>query len=109
MSKNVGKIISKHLSSKYSQTFLDHAKQSSADALKTVSKRPIQKTAEATGDLIGNKIVNKITRFSKPSPKNDLEANKERILREIYIQELILNINDDLILNYETSDDLRLI
>ena len=27
------------------------------DATKTASKRVIQKTAEATGDLIGNKIV----------------------------------------------------
>ena len=28
---------------------------------KTVSKRAIQKTAEATGDLSGNKIADKIT------------------------------------------------
>ena len=32
--------------------------------LKTASKRAIQKTAEATGDLIGNKIVDKITKVS---------------------------------------------
>ena len=29
------------------------------DALKTTSKKVIKKTAEATGDLIGNKIANK--------------------------------------------------
>ena len=28
-------------------------------------KRVIQKTAEATDDLIGNKIANRITKFSK--------------------------------------------
>ena len=31
----------------------------------TASKRTIQKTAEATGDLIGNKIADKITSVSK--------------------------------------------
>ena len=31
------------------------------DAAKTASKRVIQKTAEATGDLIGNEIADKIT------------------------------------------------
>ena len=45
--KNIGKNISKHLSSKYSQKLLDHAKESATDALKTSSKRVIQKRAEA--------------------------------------------------------------
>ena len=44
------------------QKVLDHAKKFATDALKTSSKRVIQKTAEATGDLIGNKIPNKITK-----------------------------------------------
>ena len=35
--KNIGKNISKNLSSKYSQKLLDHAKQSTTDALKTAS------------------------------------------------------------------------
>ena len=30
------------------------------DSLKTPSKRAIQKTAEATGDFVGNKIANRI-------------------------------------------------
>ena len=54
-------IISKNLSSKYSQKRLVHAKQSATDAFKTASKRAIQLRAEATGDLIGNEIVSKIT------------------------------------------------
>ena len=37
--------------------------------IKTVSKRAIQKPVEATGDLIGNKIVDKIT-FQKSLQKN---------------------------------------
>ena len=48
-----------------SQKPLDHAKQPVKDALKTTSKRVFQKTAEAAGSLIVNKIANKITRFQK--------------------------------------------
>ena len=49
------------------QKRLDHTNKSATDALKTSSERVIQKTAEATGDLIYNKIANKITRVSKAS------------------------------------------
>ena len=45
----------------------------------------IRKTTEATGDLIGNKIADKITRASKTSPKNNSETNEEEILGERYI------------------------
>ena len=55
MGRNIDKDTSKHLSSKYNQRFLDHAKQSATDTIKTAPKRAIQKKAEATGDLIGNK------------------------------------------------------
>ena len=33
-----------------------------------------QETAEATGDLIGNKIANKITKASISSPQNNSET-----------------------------------
>ena len=48
------------MSGRYSQKFLDHAKQSGIDAFKTAPKKVIQKAAEITGDLIGNKAANKI-------------------------------------------------
>ena len=67
MPKDTGKNISKNLGGKYSQKRLDHAKQSATDALKYSSKRLIQKTAEATDDLIGNKITDRITKVSKNS------------------------------------------
>ena len=59
--KNMGK----NLSNKYGQKLLDSTKKSTMDAIKTTSKRAIQKTAEATGDLIDNKIAHKITNASK--------------------------------------------
>ena len=55
--KNIGK----NCSNKYGQELLHSAKKSTMDAIKTASKRAIQKTAEATGDLIRNKIADKIT------------------------------------------------
>ena len=65
LGKNIDKNISKSLSGKYSHKNLDHAKTSATDALKTSSNRVIQKTAEATGDLMDNKVANKITGVSK--------------------------------------------
>ena len=41
--KNIGENISKNLSGKYSQKLLDHAKKPVTDALKTSSKRVIEK------------------------------------------------------------------
>ena len=67
MGKNTDKNISKNLSGKYIQKLLDHAQQSATDALKTTTKREIQKTAKAAGDLIDNKIGNKFTMTSKNS------------------------------------------
>ena len=57
------------LSNKYGQKRLDSTKKSTTDTIKTASKTAIQKAAEATGDLIVNKIADKITSVSKKSPK----------------------------------------
>ena len=53
--------------------------------VKTSPKGVIQKRAEATDNLIGNKIPEKITRVSKTSPKINSETNEKEILRENYI------------------------
>ena len=70
--KNMGK----SLCNKYDQKLLDSAKKSTTDAIKTASKRAIQKTT--TGDLIGNKIVDKIISVSKNSTK-ELQHNKTEV------------------------------
>ena len=69
--KSMGKI----LSNKYSQKPLDSAKKSTTDTIKAASKRAIQKTAEATGDLIGNKIADKLTSVSKRKSTKELPNN----------------------------------
>ena len=66
--ENMDKNICQNLSCKNNQKLLDHAKQSTSDALKTASKRAIQKTTEVSGDLTGNKIADKITQVCKTLP-----------------------------------------
>ena len=53
--------VAKNLNNKYGQKLADSAKRSTTDALKIAGKRAIQKAAEATRDLVGNTIGNKIT------------------------------------------------
>ena len=48
---------------------MDTATKTGTDGAKTVSKRAVQKTAEATEDLIGNKITDEITSIGKPKEK----------------------------------------
>ena len=57
--------------------------------LKLLQKEQFTKTTEATGDLIGNKIADKIAKVSKTSQQNNSETvtnqhNKE-IPKERYI------------------------
>ena len=66
----------KNVSNKYGQKLLDSAKKSTTDAIKTTSKRAIQKTSgEATGDMIGNKITDKIRSVSKKKSAKELHNN----------------------------------
>ena len=85
-----------NLSNKYGQKLFDSAQKSTTVAMKTASKRAIQKTVGATGDLIGNKIVDKITRVSKKSPmelhsknENEIEISKERYISPEKGQQII--------------------
>ena len=50
------------------------------DAAKTASKRLVKKTAEATGDLIGNKTTDKITLIGKPKKKKGKSKQGRRNL-----------------------------
>ena len=48
---------------KYGKKLMDTATKTGTDAAKTASVWVVQKTAEATGDLIKNKRADKITSF----------------------------------------------
>ena len=79
--KNMGK----SLSNKYGQKLLDSAKKSTVDAIKTASKRAIQKTAEGTGDLIGNENADKITSVSKKKSAKELHNNDDETEENVKI------------------------
>ena len=72
----------KNLSNKYGQKLFESPKNSTTDAIKTASKRAIQKTAETARDLTGNKIADKITSASKKStkelPNDQTEVDTEK-------------------------------
>ena len=80
--------VAKNMSNKYSQKLVDTAKKSATDAIKTASKRAIQKTAEATRDLVGNKIADKIT--AKSSPKDFTSASKNHTMKKYSQMKLIM-------------------
>ena len=76
---------------------VDTAKKFVPDAIKTASKRAIQKTAEITDDLVGNEIADKITSVSKKSTKKlptidedvELNAHKKRCISPEGRQQII--------------------
>ena len=71
-------LFARKFSDKYSKTLMDTATKTGIDAAKTSSKRVVQKSAEATGDLFGNKIADKITSLGRPKEKT-------KKVEEVYI------------------------
>ena len=62
---------------KYGKKLMDTATKTGIDAAKTASKKVVQKTAEATWDLIGNKIADKITLIGKSKEKEKINKREE--------------------------------
>ena len=67
----------------YGKKLMNTATKTGTDTAKTGSKRVIQKNAEATGDLIENKIADKIT--SAGRTKNKGKEDKTNKIEDIYI------------------------
>ena len=65
---------------KYGKKLIDTTTKTGIYAIKTASKRVVQKAAEATGDLIGNKIADQII-----SVRKSKEKEKTNKTEEIYI------------------------
>ena len=59
----------KKCGNKHGKKLMDTATKTGIDATKTASKRIVQKTAEVTRDLIGNKIADKIISVGKVKKK----------------------------------------
>ena len=99
--KNMGK----NLSNKYGQKRFDSAKKSTTDAIKTTSKKAIQKTEEATGDLIGNKIADKIISVSKKPAKELANDETEEDLERATIKKRYISPEE----RQQIIDELRLV
>ena len=85
-------------SGKYSHKLLDHAKTFATDALKTSSKRVIQKTKRVI-----NKIANKSTKLSKDSHQNNSETVTNEYDKEIPKEKYVFPEE-----RQEITDELRL-
>ena len=67
----------KKFGDKYSKKLMDTATKTGIDVTKTASKRVVQKIAQATGDLIGKKIADKITSIGKSKEKEKINKPEE--------------------------------
>ena len=67
--------VAKNLNKKYDQKLVDIAKKSATRSLRIVDKKAVLNTAEASGDLVGNFIADKITSISKKKTANEPHSN----------------------------------
>ena len=86
-----------------SKTYQSYKKKA-AGALKTASKRAIHKKSQATVDLIGSKIANRITKVSKTLQQNNSEKNTNENGKELP-KERYVSLEE----RQKIIDDLRLL
>ena len=72
------------MSNKYGRKILDKSMDAGKDFAKIAGKKVLHKSAEAAGDMIGNKIADRITKSSR----NKAQKEDDRIMEEI--QELVI-------------------
>ena len=79
-SKNAKKIfdVSKSMKNKYGKKILDDSLSAGKGFAKIAGKKVLTKSAEASGDLIGNKIADRITK----SARNEEQKEDDRIMEE---------------------------
>ena len=84
--KNAKKIfdVGKSMKNKYRKKILDNTLNAGKDFTKIAGKKVLTKSAEATDDLIGNKIADRITK----SARNKEQKEDVRIMEET--QEIII-------------------
>ena len=76
--------VGKKYDKKYGKKLLDNSISAGKGFAKIAGKKVLTKSAEATGDMIGNKIANRITKISR----NKAQKEDDRIMEET--QELII-------------------
>ena len=76
--------LGKSMKKKYGKKILDNSLSADKDFAKIAGKKVLTKRAEATGDLIGKKIADRITK----NARNKAQKEDDRIMEET--QELII-------------------
>ena len=76
--------VGQKMSNKYGRKILDKSMDADKDFAKIAGKKVLTKSTEATGNLIGNKIADRITKSSR----NKERKEDDRIMEET--QELII-------------------
>ena len=76
----------RNIGNKYDKKIFDKSLDVGKDFAKIAGKKVLPKSAEATGDLIGNKIADRITK----SARNKEQKEDDRIMEET--QEIIYSI-----------------
>ena len=66
---------------------MDTATKTGIDAAKTTFERAVQKTSEATGDLIRNKIADEITSVGKSKNKQKENVKKNETSKRVKKEE----------------------
>ena len=87
-----------NFNSKYGKKITDTAIKTGKDFATTAGKKLVHKSAEATGDLVGNKIADKITSASKirkmkkcSQPKLTMKYQKRDIFLQMKGKKLLMN------------------
>ena len=73
------------INSKNVKKLMDGATKTSKDFAKIAGKKIVHISAEATGDLVGNKITDKITSMGKPRSKKEKDETNMMEETQIYI------------------------
>ena len=73
--------VGKNMEKKYGKKILDNILSAGKDFAKIAGKKVLTKSAEATGDMIGNKIADKITK----STRNKAQKEDDSIMEETQI------------------------
>ena len=111
----------RYQSDKYGTELLDTATRTGLYALKSASKKGVDRVAEATGAFIGNKIVDKIV---KPKPVTDKNSRKlkkylfhqrkkekiERLktsIKNMKHYKISKTLNNLIVLNFVTDNGLK--
>ena len=81
----------KFSNSKYGKKIIDTTKKEGTDFAKTAGKKILPRSPEATGDLIGNKIADKITSLGKSKNKENEINEPEKIIIPSEKRQQIIN------------------